>query len=480
MLRKVTSLVAVAAFLVMPSGAAHATSDLFLPYVVYPTGARPGTVATGDVNGDGRDDVVVASRGDGNIEVFLQNDSAGLDGSTEYSSGEEHSSLGWGSVDIGDLNDDGNEDVLVAVKDGVGVFLQNQAGSLDPMLRYPSNHSSNTNVHKLRIGDFNSDGLRDVVSIDWGTHAHNADVDVFLQNASGTLDPAVTYQLARGWYDDLDVGDVNGDGLQDIVVMSGELSAYNNIGVLLQRSDGTLGTATYYDFEGYGLSPGFAVGDVSGDALQDIVVSYGGRVPDSFVATLLQNAAGTLQSPVAYSSYDIPGPVDIGDFDLDGRGDVVVAHGGVFGVQGHAVGIYLGLEDGTLADEELYDVPYGWRPRELAIGDMNGDGANDLAVADFRHGLVILYHTPPDCLFEDDQGNDTRLLIWGENWGFTGPGGFEASGTGAQRHGDRVIVAGRSGDVVVSGEGLCPAGPGRFRAVQLEPPRAKFHLADSG
>lgn len=477
MLRRITLLAVLTAFLLMPSGAARANSGLFLPYVVYPTGSRPEAVTIGDVNNDGRNDVVMTFYFDPEngykIFVFLQDAAGTLQPPIMYPTLGSYTSRPL-SVDIGDLNNDGKNDVVINARDAIGVFLQNDGG-FDPEVTYPSNHSSHSNTYKVRIGDFNNDFLLDVVSIDWGTQSHA--VDVFLQNATGTLNPPVTYQVAHGGYDDLEVGDVNNDGLDDIVVMSGQLYAYDNIGVLLQQPDGMLSSPVYYDLGGNELTRGVAIGDVNNDALQDIVVTYGGNRPRSFIAAFLQNSTGTLEPSISYTSYDVPEPVEVADLDSDGRVDVVVAHGGWV-----RLGVYLQRDDGTLAPEELYPIPYAshYNPHGLAVGDINEDGGKDAAIADYNHGLVVLYHSPPDCLFRDDAGNDTRLLVWGENWTFTGPGGFEASGTGAKRHGDRVIVSGRSGDVVVSGEGLCPAGPGHFRAVQLEPPRAKFHLDDSG
>lgn len=85
-----------------------------------------------------------------------------------------------------------------------------------------------------------------------------------------------------------------------------------------------------------------------------------------------------------------------------------------------------------------------------------------------------------ECVFADGFGRGTELLVTGDAWTFTGPDGFEASGTGARQKRDRVILSGRSGNVVVSGEGVCPSGAGHFRAVELDPPRRKLRLVDLG
>jgi hypothetical protein len=93
-----------------------------------------------------------------------------------------------------------------------------------------------------------------------------------------------------------------------------------------------------------------------------------------------------------YPSYDIPEPVRVADVNGDGRLDVVVAHGGW-----NALGAYLQQPDGTLAPEELYPISYAshYNSHGIAVGDINGDGANDVVIADYNNGLVILYGIPP-------------------------------------------------------------------------------------
>ena len=74
-----------------------------------------------------------------------------------------------------------------------------------------------------------------------------------------------------------------------------------------------------------------------------------------------------------------------------------------------------------------------------------------------------------DCIFRDDSGRGTSLLIKGKAWGFGGPGLSASGSTGAVRSGSRVTLFAISGGVIVSGQGTCPAGPGTFTARRLFP-----------
>lgn len=362
-------------------------SGLFLPYMAYPVGSWPEAVAIGDVNGDGRNDVAMVTSyyfdpdNDYKLFVFLQNSSGELDAPIRYATSGIYTARP-STVAIGDVDNDGLADVVIGAGGSVEVFTQNGNGSLNLPVQYQTQDSN-----KIILGDFNNDGLLDIAGIGGGTGT----VSVLLQNLLGTLNSPVTYSVTHGGYDDLEAGDLNNDGLTDIVVMSGQLYAIPNVGVLLQKKDGTLASPAYYSIGVNQLTHGVAVGDITGDGRQDVVVTYGGNSPSSNIGAFIQNAGGTFNPPTSYASYDCPEPVAARDVNSDGKDDVIVLHGGW-----NAMGVYQQGENGLLASEELYPIPYAthYNPHGLAVGDINGDGLNDVVIADYNHGLVVLRHAP--------------------------------------------------------------------------------------
>jgi Big-like domain-containing protein/VCBS repeat protein/uncharacterized protein DUF3108/FG-GAP repeat protein len=359
---------------------------LFKNYVALPTGSWPEAVAIGDVNGDGRNDVVMTTSfyfdaaNDYKVFVFLQNVDGTLAPPVKYATSSTYTCRA-ATVAIGDVNHDGRNDVVIGDTGcGIEVFLQNGGGTLAPGVFHPSIDS-----HKIRIADLNNDGLLDVAGIGWGTNT----ASVWLQTANGALDLPVSYPVTHGGWEDLEVADVNNDGLTDIVVMSGQF--YLGIGVLTQRVGGGFNAPAYYDVAN-AFAGGVAIGDVNGDNANDVVVAHGGNRPSSKIGVFSQNASGTLDPIANYNSYDIPEAVEIADVTGDGRKDIIVLHGGW-----DAMGVYEQLPDGTLRKEELYGIPYAshYNPHGLAVGDINGDGQNDVVIADYNYGLVVLYHNKP-------------------------------------------------------------------------------------
>ena len=141
------------------------TVGLFFPAsLVWPASSYPVAVATGDVNGDGRDDVVMVTTtlngnqdDDYKLFVFLQNASGGLDAPMKYAASTP--TRAPSTVAIGDVNHDGKNDVIVGGWDLKG-FLENGSGTLDPPVTYASRYSG-----LIRVADVNNDGLMDIVVI---------------------------------------------------------------------------------------------------------------------------------------------------------------------------------------------------------------------------------------------------------------------------------------------------------------------------
>jgi hypothetical protein len=136
-----------------------------------------------------------------------------------------------------------------------------------------------------------------------------------------------------------------------------------------------------------GISPlAVAVGDFNGDGKPDLAVSSCpvsgcGSNPPSTVSILLGNGDGTFRPHVDYQ-VGTPGGLAVGDFDGDGKPDLAVANGG-------SVAVLLGNGDGTL--QAAVDYGTAGSSASVAVGDFNGDGKPDLVVTNSVDNSVSIF-----------------------------------------------------------------------------------------
>lgn len=354
---------------------------LFAPYSTIQTGSWAEAVAIGDVNSDGRDDIaLITSYGfdpvnDNTLFVFHQTVDGTLLPAAKYATGGTYMNRPT-AVAIGDVNNDGRDDIVVGIAGiGIEVFLQNASGTLAPKTDY-----ANVSSSRLKIADMDGDGLLDVVG-------GGAGVSILYQNPDNTLSsPEVTALTPSGFVNDLKISDVNNDGLPDAIIVNQQSGS--DIGILLQSPSGGLSSPTYHPRPSVFSLGGVAVGDMNADSVADIVVSTYANRPLASIGVFTQNTSGQFEMTASHGSYDCPRQLDFGDLNSDGLADIVVQHQGW-----NAVGVYLQGAGGGLLPEQLYAMPSFSKnnPQSLAIGDINGDGIPDIAIA--GAGLDLLYNT---------------------------------------------------------------------------------------
>jgi hypothetical protein len=372
------TLVAVSA-LALAAPAAASAGSLFGSRADYGVGAGSGPtgLAIGDFKGNGCRDIAVTNFYSGNDIAVLMNE---CDGSGTFQSAVNYT-VGTEPFGIaaGQFSGDGCTDLAVANDlSGTVSVLPNRcdgSGTFGTQQTYTVGGFA----EYVAVGDFNGDGCADIAVSQSTVGGTGGLVSVLLNrcDGSGTFEAPQPYNVGDH-PTELVVGDFNGDGCPDIATAN---SNDNDVSVLLNKCDGS-GTFQAQSTYSVGNDPvSLAVGDFSGNGHLDLALS---NFNDNDISLLLGNGDGTFQAQMTYSTGmpagDTPSGVAVGDFNGDGHQDLVVADGA-----GSSVWVLPGNGDGTFQSPQMYSV--GNEPVEIGVADFTGAGGPlDVATANFMGG----------------------------------------------------------------------------------------------
>jgi hypothetical protein len=356
--------------------------------------------AIGDINGDGKPDLVMAGYYGGNgILSVLLGTGGGLFGSAMVTLGANNY---WSSpygAQLADLNGDHKLDLVVADEQGATVFLGNGDGTFGSPVNYGT---PSGNAASVAIADVNKDHKLDLVVSNIGYEGVNfSTVSVFLGNGNGT------FQKPQGYTTEVTptsvvLADFNNDGNLDFA--TGSDNSNSAFTVALGNGDGTFQAGPNYGAE-YVFDNGFVSADFNGDGNLDMALAradgtieiYEGTSHGTFAATaittnlVVNNDGAEVLGWNPFGSTFTASGLKAADMNGDGKADLVAVVQFNGGVQ--QIGVLLGQGNGTFATPAYYSIGDTSGQPEIALGDFNGDGKPDVAVTNADGTLSILINS---------------------------------------------------------------------------------------
>ncbi len=327
-------------------------------------GTFPDSLAVGDFNRDGKLDIAVGNYSSRSISILTGDGSGGF----------TVSAVGLGFSDspnaivAGDLNGDGKTDLAAATSSGVVSILLGDGNGGFSYNQISSDVYVGGSLRKLAIGNFKGYGRPDLVVSD-GT---NYSISLLISDFSGGFTVSTVGGLSGP--NGVDVGDYDGDNRTDIAVTSG-----GNVAVLLNSGSASFGTG----ITTVGSKPiAVAAADFNGDRKPDVAVA---NYYDNTV-TVLTNA-GRFSTPILSATSVVnvgngPQSIAIGDFNGDGKPDFATANSA-----DNTASVLLNNGSGGFTAST---VAVGLHPVYLVAADFNGDGLQDLAVANSDDNTVSI------------------------------------------------------------------------------------------
>jgi Bacterial Ig-like domain/FG-GAP-like repeat len=337
------------------------------------------SLAIGDVDGDGRADLVfAANKGFSSDNYFIAVRFQQVDGRYAAPVRVHAQAASYvcevSSITVADVDGDGKPDIAVACQQQVFVLRQQADRSF-----VAETVAKGVPSRRIRALDLDGDGRSEIVIGDFKAF------QFFKRSPTGVWTSVLSVDGSTSYIIDWRLVDLNADGKLDLVWLhfrrdeNGYSLGYIVSSALRQGS--SFGPTRSNQFGVDTDRPiGLAVGDLNGDGRPDLAFTLEqpkGGVSISKLGVIYQSAAGGFTDLTLHDAYYAASSIEIADVNGDGRADVLVSHDA-----GRVLGVHLQSASGTLDAERRAETSYAsYSTRDIIVAlDLNADGLKDIVV----------------------------------------------------------------------------------------------------
>ena len=348
-------------------------------------GKEPNSVEVADINGDKKLDVIVANGGDSSVTVLL---GKGRGQFTEAVGSPFYAGCAPNDIAIADINKDGKPDLVFAnhTKKYLTVLVSNGEGSFKSLKGSPFSVAVIPHSDGVTVADFNRYCNADLFTDSWG----NDRIEIlFGNNKHGFDTPGKFISVGRHPYQRLRVADLNRDGNADIVTTNLDGS---NCTVLLGNGKGDFIQPPGSPFPCHDSPFGVAIGDINGDGMPDLAIVNSPTITsdntgNDGLTILTGDGSGKflIMPGSPFATGKSPSRVAIGDINGDGINDVVTTN-----YNSSSITVFL-MGKGKMLSS--YTLRTGQKPGGIAVADVDGNGKNDILVTNSLDNTLEIIRT---------------------------------------------------------------------------------------